>query len=204
MKIENMKRFYKFSDFVKDLGKNALNLPVMAKSMLSGSGIDPKFREKIMLSISNMNQCRHCIAVHGTFADLAGLSEEEKSALQNLSPEFFDHKEWIAIEYARRLVADECDGPDGFLLNELGKHYSDEEIRSIEAIAYSINLANRCGNTWDAFTDRLRGKPAGESALVDELLILATIAPAGPALLLLMLIVKARKKKSEQVLGDTL
>lgn len=179
------KRSYTISGFIGDLGRNLSTMPGFLAVMAVPGRMEAPFREKIMLSVSRMNQCRHCSAVHGKMADLAGLSEDEKAGLQDLDPGYFDHKEWVAIEYARRLAAkDECDDMDPELLTELHELYSAREIEDIEAVAAAINLATRTGNTFDALLSRIKGEPAEGSNVLDELVIIAMVAPVGlPALI---------------------
>lgn len=184
------KRIYDMGGYLRGLRDNIATLPGLAK-VFAGS-MDSRFREKIMLSISRMNDCRHCTAIHGTLADRAGLSDEEKLALQNLDPGDFEHREWVGLEYARRVAcAEDCDY-DPELEKELRELYTEEEIAQIRAVANGINFANRCGNTWDSFLGRLRGEADEDSSLLDELVILATLLPAGPFFLLVSGILQRR------------
>ena len=61
----------------------------------------------------------------------------------------------------------------------LAPYFSWTEQRQIAAVARGIDFANRCGNTWDAFVARLTGQAQPGSSLLDELAVLALLAPVG-------------------------
>ena len=195
--ISNQRRSYTFKGFVRDLGHNAASLPRFLGIYAFPSRMDKQLREKIMFSISRMNACRHCTAIHGAWADLVGLSESDRAALHDLDPAEFDNREWTALEYARRLVADEAGEMDPDLERALAGFFTKDEIADIAAVARGINLANRCSNTWDVFLDRLRGEPADDSSLANELAVLAVCAPVGPFFLLLSDILQRRQNKPQ-------
>ena len=177
------KRSYKFTEFAHDVFGLVPALPNFTAVYALPGRMDKRFREKIMLSVSRMNDCRHCTAIHGAWAALAGLSGEDRAALHELDPADMDHRDWVALEYARRVAADAPADLD--LETELSALFSEKEIADIAAVARAINIANRCGNTWDAFLSRLQGRPAEDSSLADEFLVLAPLAPFGPAFLVL-------------------
>ena len=154
------KRIFTVSSFLESLGDTVRVLPECIRAYTGPGRMDAAFREQIMLSISRMNDCRYCTAIHGAWAEKVGLDEEQRAALVDLEPGSFDRRTWVALAWARRLVDDDA-APDPDLETELRAHYSEREIAAIKAVAIAINLANRSGNTWDAFLERL-GLPVGK------------------------------------------
>jgi len=106
------KRSYKFTEFAHDVFGLVPALPNFTAVYALPGRMDKRFREKIMLSVSRMNDCRHCTAIHGAWAALAGLSGEDRAALHELDPADMDHRDWVALEYARRVAADAPAEPD--------------------------------------------------------------------------------------------
>jgi AhpD family alkylhydroperoxidase len=180
--VDRGKPTFTIAGFLVAVGASLRGLPVLLGSYLPPDRLDPQLREEVMVAVSRMNRCRHCTAIHSAWATLVGLSDEDLARLEAIDPERFDRREWLAVQYGRCVVA----GDDGRALEEeLRRHYSDREIAQIAAVARAIDVANQLGNTWDAFEGRLLGLPAGPgSSLLDELVVLGLVAPAGGPFLL--------------------
>ena len=179
---------FTFGGFVAALAGNAKRLPALLGAFAPPGRLDPAFREKIMVAISRMNRCRHCTAIHTAWAKLAGLSDLELAAIDGLDLEGLDRGEWLALQYARCLVAG---GEVAELEQELRLHFSVAELERVAAVARAIDFANLSGNTWDALAGRLEGHPAPGSSLVDELAVVAALAPLGGPFLALSTAVRA-------------
>lgn len=148
--------------------------------------IDPGFREELMLAVAKLNDCRYCTWGHHEWAFLSGVSEEELAHIENMEPEGFDRAKWVAISYVRALVSAEFGAVSPELLAELEEHYSAHEIREIELVARVMDIANRGANTWDAMLSRIRGNPANDSHLLDELVMSGVFWSAAPVVVLLL------------------
>jgi len=188
---EGVKPTFTIGGFFGSLGRSAQALPDLLGAYVPPSRLDPALREKVMVAVSRMNRCRHCTAIHTAWASLAGLSDDELARIEEMDPATFERRDWLAMKYARCLVA----GADTREVEEeLRQHYTDGEISRIAAVARGIDVANRSGNTWDSFESRLLGR-GGEtgSTLGDELAVLALLAPAGGPFLLVSKAVRALK-----------
>lgn len=173
---------FTFGGFVGSVAGSVGSLPALVGAYLPPRRLDPRLREKVMVAVSRMNRCRHCTAIHTAWAALAGLSDLELAALEEIDPDRFDRREWLAVQYARCHVAG---GETAELEIALREHFSDAEVGQIAAVARGIDLANRTGNTWDSLEGRLLGRgPEPGSSLRDELLVLGLLAPAGGPFLL--------------------
>ena len=67
--------------------------------------LDPGFREELMLAVAKLNDCRYCSWGHHEWAHVAGIAEDELAHIEQMDPEGFDRRKWIAISYVRALVS---------------------------------------------------------------------------------------------------
>jgi AhpD family alkylhydroperoxidase len=148
--------------------------------------IDPGFREELMVAVSRLNDCRYCTWGHHEWAHISGVSDEELAHLEQWDPSGFDRRKWLAITYVRALVTAEFKRTPAELRREMKAHYSPRKIREIELIARVMDIANRGSNTWDAMLSRLRGTPAADSRILDELVLSALFLTAAPVVVLFL------------------
>jgi AhpD family alkylhydroperoxidase len=116
--------------------------------------IPPAFRERLMLAVTAVNDCRYCSYAHSKEALKHGISQTELEQL--LSGEFkgCPRREIPAIFYAQHWA--ESDGkPQAEALDELEKNYSSQEIEYIHLYLRMIRLGNLAGNSWDYMISRL-------------------------------------------------
>ena len=142
--------------------------------------VDPGFREELMLAVSRLNGCRFCSWGHHEWAQISGVPDEELARLEQLDPSGFDRRKWIAISYVRALVKEDFKRVQPELRRAMQHKYSPEEIRQIELIAKVMDVGNRGSNTFDAMLSRLKGVPATDSRIIDEVIlsgVFLTIAP---------------------------
>jgi len=148
--------------------------------------LDPGFREELMLAVAKLNDCRYCTWGHHEWAYLSGVPEEELAHIENMDPKGFDRGKWVAISYVRALVSANYAAVSPQLLAELKQHYSDLEIEEIALVARVMDIANRGANTWDAMLSRMKGNPANDSRLLDELIMSGVFWSAAPVVILLL------------------
>ena len=142
--------------------------------------VDPGFREELMLAVSRLNGCRFCSWGHHEWAQISGVPDEELARLEQLDPSGFDRRKWLAISYVRALVKEDFQRVQPELRRAMQHKYSPEEIRQIELIAKVMDVGNRGSNTFDAMLSRLKGVPATDSRIIDEVILsgaFLTIAP---------------------------
>lgn len=133
--------------------------------------MDPALREELMLTVSELNQCKYCTWAHHEWANLEGVSDAELASLENLNAQEFDRRKWLAISYVRALVSANFGPVDAKLQKEVDATYSPQDIQNIQVVTKVMDLGNRTGNTWDALVSRMQGGPVGDTHLVDELLM---------------------------------
>ena len=148
--------------------------------------LDPGFREELMLAVAKLNDCRYCTWGHHEWAYLSGVPQDELAHIENMDPKGFDRGKWVAISYVRALVSANYAEVSPQLLAELKEHYSDLEIEEIALVARVMDIANRGANTWDAMLSRMKGNPANDSRLLDELIMSGVFWSAAPVVILLL------------------
>ena len=148
--------------------------------------IDPGFREELMLAVSRLNDCRFCTWGHQEWAHLSGVSDEELAQVEQLDPKGFNRRKWLAITYIRALVKEDFRRVQPQLRRAMQHKYSPREIRDIELIARVMDIGNRGGNTFDAMLSRLRGVPAANSRVIDELILSGAFLAIAPVIVLFL------------------
>lgn len=142
--------------------------------------LDPGFREELMLAVAKQNDCRYCSWGHHEWAHIVGIPEEELAHIEQMDPDGFDRRKWIALSYVRALVSSSFGDVPKDLKREMHDNYCPHEIKEIELVARVMDIGNRGANTWDAMLSRLRGHPAADSHIIDEAVlsgVFLTVAP---------------------------
>ncbi len=177
--VDRGKPTFTLAALLSAIAGNAATLRDLAAAFVGPRRIDPALREGVMVAVSRMNRCRHCTAIHSAWGESVGLALEGEPGEPLAS----------AARYARCLLAS---SDPAEARRALALHLDEEAIRQVEAVTRLIELANRCGNTWDAFLARLEGRAVAGSSLADELAVLLALAPVGLPFLFLSSAVRLR------------
>jgi uncharacterized peroxidase-related enzyme len=96
--------------FAPNIMRTMANSPAILKgyldfsNALSKGNLSPKFREQVALAVSEVNDCRYCLAAHSAIGRSVGLSEEAiGDSRRGESP---DTKEATALAFTRKVVLD--------------------------------------------------------------------------------------------------
>jgi uncharacterized peroxidase-related enzyme len=121
--------------------------PELLKNFLSfyasvGRSLDRKLYELIYLRVSFINGCRYCTQHHVASSKRAGLTAEDRAALQAGTYSRFNEKERASLTYVEKLTRAPHDITEADF-GELKKHFSDPEIVDIHMLAGLANLTNR-------------------------------------------------------------
>ena len=106
--------------------------------------------------------------------------EEELAHLENMDPEHFDRRKWVALSFARTFVSGKFGSVPRELRREMREHYTAREIKEIELVIRVMDLGNRGANTWDALLSRLKGEPAADSHIIDEAVLSGAFLAVAP------------------------
>lgn len=123
-------------------------------------GIDSAFRERIMLAVTGVNDCRYCRFVHTRLARAAGITRSEADRI--LAGDFQDapEEERGALEFARRWAernAQEDPADKKLLIERYGQPKADQ----IEMCCRLIRIGNLSGNTLDSVLFKVSGGRLG-------------------------------------------
>lgn len=133
----------------------------------AGGALDPRAREELILSVTDVAGCRYCEWAHSSWADFLGTVEGEGA------PE-------PALRYARSSAEAGRPVEPGGLADALGNSVG----RAVRATVARAAIVNLVGNTVDGLIARATGKrPAEPGHAVVEL---ATVAAAMPMTLSLL------------------
>lgn len=131
--------------------------PTLVKALAQPS-TSPALREKVMLAVTSVNDCRYCSWVHTGLALENGVDLNElQHILDSESFGTLTEKEAIAILFGKHF-ADSGRQPSPEAERALQSVWSDTERAEIMAYIHAIYFANLSGNSADAWIARLRGR----------------------------------------------
>lgn len=122
--------------------------------LMRGESLDSAFRERLMLTVTVVNGCRHCSHEHARQALVAGVSAGEIEALAGGTIDDCPPAELRALLYAQHWA--ESDGkPDPEARKRLFELYGEEVSQAIDLALGVIRMGNLGGNTIDHILFRL-------------------------------------------------
>ena len=117
--------------------------------------ISPSFRERLMLVVTEVHDCRYCSYFHSRQALAGGVSEAElRELLAGTIPQNVPADELPALLYARHWAEDNA-RPDARAEKQLMDVYGVDKAEAIEVILRLIRMGNLTGNTADYVLSRL-------------------------------------------------
>jgi AhpD family alkylhydroperoxidase len=151
-----MKKFQRrlyagFGDFVADM-RIVMSARKEIRDMMSG--LDPAFRERLFLAVTQVNGCRYCSYYHAEQALLSGVSDEE---IRGLADGLLDHSpqdELTALCYAQYWAETDA-RPEEEARLRLQETYGVEAAARIELALRMIRIGNLTGNLLDYILFRL-------------------------------------------------
>ena len=167
--MKSEKRFYTAKSFLKAVADLVVNFSAL-KAAARSNEIDKAFSERIMLAVTQVNDCSRCAYTHTSMALNAGVSVKEIKEL--LAGQFDDQPEHeiVALVFAQHFAATEGKY-DASAWLKVVEHYGEEAAAVILTIIKTITLGNLSGNTIINLQKRFKGEPTPNSRLLDELFI---------------------------------
>jgi len=171
------KRIFTPGLFFADIAYITKNLPAIIAALRS-KRISRAFAEKIMLAATAVNECTLCARFHSEMAYKRGVDRSEVISLLNmdLSGRTSSSKEMTALIYAQH-YAETSGNPSQEMKDRLINEYGKEMSTDIMLITRLIIFANLSGNTFSAFTSRMKGIRAPGSHICFELFFVSLSAP---------------------------
>ncbi|MFP4345397.1 MAG: SDR family NAD(P)-dependent oxidoreductase [Anaerolineales bacterium] len=118
--------------------------------------VPPDFRERLMLTVTQVNGCRYCAHQHAKLALAGGLSREEIDALLCGTFDGCPDEELTALLYAQHW-ADTAGNPDPETRARLVETYGAEKAQAIDVLLHMIKAGNYLGNAFDLFLYKISG-----------------------------------------------
>jgi AhpD family alkylhydroperoxidase len=111
------------------------------RSAMRSKSISPEFRERLMLAVTEVNQCRYCSYAHTKMALQSGLSPEEIKRILTHDVQNCPEEEIPGILFAQHWA--ETDGhPDQEVQKRLENHYGSTKSEMIWIILRMTRVAN--------------------------------------------------------------
>ena len=140
--------YRRLGDFVADLRSTAVRSTGRAL-------VSPAFRERLMLAVTGVNQCRYCSYFHSALALRSGVPPEELAELTaGALPGGCPEEEQIGVLYAQHWAEQDA-RPDPAARERLVVAYGEEKAAVIESLLHMIRIGNLTGNTFDYWLFRL-------------------------------------------------
>ncbi len=148
-KYEFQRRYYaNWSSFWSDLRYLFSNRDQI-KAAMSSPKLDPAFRERLMLAVTEVNLCRYCRTFHVGQAKQAGISSEEIAIyLKGTIPDEVPEEQKLAVCYARHWAENDAQ-PDPDFIDQVREIYGEDGFLDINMALRMIRMGNLLGNTWD-------------------------------------------------------
>lgn len=110
--------------------------------------VDAAFRERLMLTVTEVNGCRYCAYAHARFALSAGLTHEHIAALIAGEMQGVPEEQVAAVLYAQHWA--ETDGrPDQEVRRRVVETYGSDKTEAMEIYMRMMRVGNLVGNSWD-------------------------------------------------------
>jgi AhpD family alkylhydroperoxidase len=116
--------------------------------------LTPAFRERLLLAVTSVNECRYCTWFHSRAALRSGVDAAEITALLDGRFGQAPEEERPALRYAIHWAEHDAE-PDPQIRGELFQIYGSARSEAIELSLRMIRMGNMMGNTWDALLSRL-------------------------------------------------
>jgi AhpD family alkylhydroperoxidase len=134
-------------EFLQDFRYMMSRRPMIRRAMREL--IPPSFRERLMMTVTEVNGCRYCSYYHSRSALTSGVSEAElREMLAGSIPQDTPAAELPALLYARHWAENNA-APDLQAEERLRGVYGEETSQAIEIILRMIRAGNLLGNTAD-------------------------------------------------------
>ncbi|MGB3428759.1 MAG: carboxymuconolactone decarboxylase family protein [Burkholderiaceae bacterium] len=153
------KRTLTSENILRTVANCAISFPLIVRSIFRPK-TSKALRERVMLGVTAINDCRFCAWGHSHWAFSQGVSLEEVNQIlgnQDGALKANDPAEAAAILFGQH-YAEQLGKIDPDSILNLRNHFSAAQVREILAYVYFITFTNLSGNTVDAVLERIRGE----------------------------------------------
>jgi len=161
-------RVFTVSEQLKNIYYGAKGF-VLLKTSKKYRLMNKKFKERIMLAITEVNGCTMCSFVHTKIALSSGMSNESIQALLNGDTTNVPIDEAVAVLFGQHF-ASSMEHPDEDAITRLVTEYGFQKAELVLAACNMITMTNGMGTSLDYLAHRLQFKRNKQSRIVSELL----------------------------------
>jgi AhpD family alkylhydroperoxidase len=127
------------------------------------------FMERIMLAVTEVNDCKYCNWFHAKNALKTGMTQEELSQFFSGEKDIIDSTETTALLFAQH-YADSDGSYDEETYQNLVDTYGEESAKDILAAIQAIMVGNHNGVAFEALLNRIQFNGSKESSFFRELI----------------------------------
>lgn len=167
MQKEVGKKLYSIPEFYRILYLGLRTHKFLSKEKKNGN-INTKFVERIMLAVTEVNQCPLCSYGHTQIALEAGMSSKEIHNLLAGSMDTVPEDEVAAVLFAQH-YADSRGKPSKDAWLRIVNIYGEEKAKGILGAIRMIMFGNTIGIVLSSLKSRIHGKPDQRSNLLYEI-----------------------------------
>ena len=142
---------------------------VLLKTSKKHRIINKKFKERIMLAITEVNGCSMCSFVHTKIALSSGMSAEDIKKILDGDTSNIPVEDAVAVMFAQEFAYSKEHPSDESVLRII-KEYGIQKSELILAASNMITMTNGMGTSMDYFYSRLRFKRNKQSNIIKEIL----------------------------------
>jgi AhpD family alkylhydroperoxidase len=166
--LEKQSRVFHIREQIKNIHHGAKGF-VLLKSSKKKRIINKKFKEEIMLAITEVNGCSMCSFVHTKLALSSGMSSKDIKNILDGNTSDIPIEDAVAVLFAQNFAyTKEQVSVEG--LRRIIEEYGHEKSELILAACNMITMTNGMGTSMDHFYRRLRFKRNKQSYIMSELL----------------------------------
>jgi len=136
--------------------------------------LSPKFIERIMLAVTEVNGCEVCSYAHTKMALEQGMSAKEIKEILSGETGNIPEDEAVAVMFSQH-YADQRGKPSAESWQRLVDQYGEASAQGILAAVRIMTMANIYGIAFSAMRSRLKGKPVSKTSLMYEVSIILAI-----------------------------
>ncbi len=149
----NRRMYQSVGEFLTDL-RTIISRRREIRTLMQGDVITPAFRERLMLTVTAVNNCRYCSYGHARAALSEGVSQEEIEALGKGHFDGSPAEEIPAMLYAQHWAEMNGD-PESSVRDQIVARYGEPAVDAMELAMRMIRMGNLSGNTFDYLVHRI-------------------------------------------------
>lgn len=153
--------FKNLGEFINEL-KFIIKNRNRIKKLEEGEIIDAKFRQRLMMAVTEVNGCRYCSYYHSKLALKTGISQKELDSLLSGELNGCPEDQILALVYAQHWT-EKKGKPDREMRDKVKSEYGTDKFEIINLAVRMINFGNLSGNSFDYFLYKLSFGLLGKS-----------------------------------------